>query len=193
VTRALTLLLIAQSASAAPHATHRADQRVAYIKAAIEALRATPKDALALEDDYAHAMSRSACASSIQRLKVECMSTAARRYCAQRDDAQRRQCQASLDVVVSNVLGDNQLISSDKRYQLMRRFKDYRPELARELRRVQGALAFDFHLRMGDTDDDLVNATNIDRYCLATADDTNLAWQTCVSSLLWFMREASEP
>jgi hypothetical protein len=96
--------------------------------------------------------------------------------------------QLALDVIVSNVIADEQLISSEKRYQIMRAYKDYRRRLAEERRRLQGALAVDFRLRTGDGDDDAHLAPAIDHYCLTYADETNLAWPACVSSLVWFMR-----
>jgi len=196
VTRGASLLLVlavplvAARGQAEPRQTHGAVDRVAYIKIALQAVRETPPDTLAQENEYARALSRGACSSAVPRLKVECLMTASRRYCRRRGESEARRCQAGMDVAVSNLLGDAQLIAPDKRYQIMMR-KDYRRELAREIRRIQGALAVDFRLRKGEAEDDDSLAKNIDQYCLATADDTNLAWQTCVSSLVWFIGTAS--
>jgi hypothetical protein len=181
------IVLLAASAAAEPHGTHRADQRVAHIKVALESVRAASSDALDQANEYARVLVRGACASGVQRLKVECLMTAARRYCRNRGEAEARRCQLYMDVIASNVLADEQLISPEKRYQIMRAYKDYRRELAHELRRIQGALAVDFRLRMGEAEDADSMAKNIDQYCLTTADETNLAWQTCVSSLVWFI------
>jgi hypothetical protein len=154
----------------------------------LEAIGSAPPQALAKANDYTRALSRGACSSGVERLKVECLMTAARRYCRQKDEAETRRCSIYMDVVISNVLGDPQLISVEKRYQIMKRDRDYRRALAIETRRIQGALALDFRLRMGAADDNAQVAANLDRFCLLTADETNLAWQTCVSSLVWFMR-----
>jgi len=166
--------------------THRADQREGQIARALAAVRQTPAAALEQQTTYAHVLARGACASSVERLAVECLMTAARRYCHGKPDAQR--CSDGMDVIVSNLLGEEQLIPIDKRYQIMTHSKDYRRELAHELRRIQGALAVDLRLRMGDAaGDDARLAGNIDRYCLATGDEHDLAWPTCVSSLVWFI------
>jgi hypothetical protein len=73
------------------------------------------------------------------------------------------------------------------------RGKDYRRELARESRRLAGALAVDFRLRMGDAADDARLARSIDQYCLASADENAMPWQTCVASLLWFIATDGSP
>ena len=113
--------------------------------------------------------------------------TAARRFCRSKAAGEAQRCQDGMDVILSNLLGEAQLIPLDKRYQIMTREKDYRRALAHELRRIQGALAVDLRLRMGDSDNDARLAANIDRYCLATGDEHDLAWPTCVSSLVWFI------
>ena len=183
---ALVVALALIAGSAAADETHRADQREAHIARALAAVRATPAATLAEESGYVHVLARGACASSVERLAVECLMTAARRYCRGKSDAER--CSDGMDVIVSNLLGEEQLIPLEKRYQIMTHEKDYRRELAHELRRIQGALAVDLRLRMGDAGSDEARlASHIDRYCLATGDEHDLAWPTCVSSLVWFI------
>jgi hypothetical protein len=116
------------------------------------------------------------------------MMVATRRYCHDRGDAEARRCPAYMDVVVSNVLADERLIPPDERYRIVRENVDYRPALARELRRIQGTLAVDFRLRTGEAQDDGALAAKIDGYCLSSADETKLSYQSCVSSLVWFIR-----
>ena len=188
----MALLASPRPAGAEP-TTHAVEQRVAYIAGALVAVRATPPESLRQANDYARALARGACASSVPRLKVECLMTASRRYCKGRPASETSSCAADMDVIASNLLGESQLVSTEKRYQIMTRYKDYRRELLHELRRVQGALAVDFRLRMGDSsDDDARLAKQIDQYCVATADDTNMAWPTCVSSLVWFIAGGGE-
>jgi hypothetical protein len=192
--RALVAVAVVTVAAVAPvHAdplpTHRADLRVAYLTGALAAVRDTPAETLAQGNEYARALARGACSSSVQRLKVECLMTAARRYCHNRGAAEAARCDVYMDVVTSNVLADEQLISAEKRYRMMRQFKDYRRELARETRRFQGALAADFRMRMGEASDDAAMAQHIDQYCLTTSDETNLAWQTCAAALVWFVKK----
>jgi hypothetical protein len=186
VSIAAALALAVVAAGARAEETHRAEQRVRYLAATLAAVRATPPAELEQTSEYARMLARGACSSSVERLKVECLMTAARRYCKQRgQDADR--CARDFDVVISNVLADEQLIPPLKRYEIMRANKDYRRALAGELRRIQGALAVDFRLSTGDAADDEALAAHMDQFCLATSDEKNLAWQTCVSSLVWFI------
>jgi hypothetical protein len=185
-------LLMVSASGATPPVTHGAVERVAYVKAALAAVAATPSEVLNQSIEYARVLARGACSSGAQRLKVECLMTATRRYCKNRGEAEASRCQLDLDVIISNVLADEQLISAERRYQIMRANRDYRRALAHELRRIQGALAVDFRLRMGEAEDDDSLAKHIDQYCLSSSDETNLAWQTCVSSLVWFIRSAAK-
>lgn len=172
-------LLCARTISA--QTTHGRAERTAALTAALAAVRAAPASALDRQSDYARTLGRGACASPVTRLRAECLMTASRRYCR---DAQ---CAITMDVIVSNLLGEAQLVPTEQRYQILSREKDYRRALAREVRRQQGALALDFRLRMGAADGDETLAREIDDYCRRTADDTGLAWQTCASSLVWFI------
>jgi len=177
------LVVVAAAGVAAAEETHRAELRVAYLERALGALRATPPAALAQASEYVHVLGRSTCASGVERLKVECLMTASRLYCKKSGDDKQR-CQLDMDVIVSRLLGDAALISTDKRYQMMTRTKDYRRELARESRRLAGALAVEFRLQMGDAANDAELARKLDQYCL---DQNDMPWQTCASSLLWFI------
>jgi hypothetical protein len=186
VIRLLVVALALMPRSGLADATHGASERVAYVERALAALRATPPEQLAAADDYAHVLGRSTCSSAVERLKVECLMTASRLYCKKHGgDVQR--CQLDMDVVDSRLLGDAQLIPTEKRYQIMTHYKDYRRELARESRRLAGALAVDFRLRTGEAGSDAELARNIDRYCLASGDDNAMPWQSCVASLAWFI------
>jgi hypothetical protein len=184
---AMTVALLARVGQAAPAETHAVERRVAHIRAALAALGHAKRDALEQATEYARVLSRGACSSAVERLKVECLMTAARRWCHKRSDADAGGCPLYMDVVLATVLADEQLIAPERRYQIMRTHKDYRRALAGELRRLRGALAVDFRLRTGEASDDQTLARNIDHYCLTTSDETNLAVPTCVSSLVWFI------
>jgi hypothetical protein len=179
--------LAAVAAAPSPMETHRIEARVAYLALALDALAKTPPGALEHAHEYARVLEQGACASSVERLKVDCMMTAARRYCRGKTADAAARCHATMDVVVSNVLATRRLITSEKRYDIMKRFRDPKKELAREMRRIQGALAVDFHLRMGEAQEDDALGKDIDRYCTTTADETNIAWQTCASALVWYI------
>ena len=184
-----SLLVMTATARAQPAASYASAARVAYIAEALRAVGESTPESLREAAAYARAMAHGACASLLPRLRIACLVAAGARYCKNDDDAAARRCTLALDVISSNLVAEEVLIPDDKRYQIMRAYKDYRQRLADELRRLQGTLAADFHAKMGaGSDDDARLARAIDAYCLASADDTNLAWQSCVSSLMWFIR-----
>jgi hypothetical protein len=182
------LLLASASGAQEVPRPYRTELRVAHIKGLLVALRDTPPAALQQGIDYARAMERGACSAGAERLRVECLLVAMQRYCHDRSEGDARHCPLMMDLVVSNLLADERLIPRERRYQIIRGNVDYRPALARELHRIQGALAVDFRLHAGDAEEEGAMAANIDRYCLMSADETKLAYQTCVSSLVWFIK-----
>jgi hypothetical protein len=163
--------------------------RVAHIARTLTALAETPPERLQQGVDYARTLARGACSAGAERLRVECLMVAAQRYCRDLGDADAARCPLAMDIVVSNVLADERLIPLDRRYQIVQANADYRLALAAELQRIQGRLAVDFRLGTGEARGTDALAVNIDRYCLATADDTKFSYQTCVSSLAWFIEE----
>lgn len=180
---ALSAVALVLAADPAPYA--RA-QRVAYLEAALEAVRGARPELLTQGAEYAGVMERGACASPAVRLKVECLMTAARKFCKGKEAS----CPAVMDVVVSNALAEGQLVSTERRYDIMREHRDWRAELARELRRLQGSLAVDFKLRTAGAPAADSLGSRIDGYCVAAADKSHLAWQVCASSLVWFIGRA---
>lgn len=185
------LLVAPASTGAEPTRTHHAEARVAHIEAALAALAATEPADLGHATDYARAMARGACAAGTTRLRVECLMVAADRYCRARQtasaDADVKRCRLVLDVLASNVLADERLVSSERRWQILRASADHRRALAAELRRIQAALAVDFRLATGVAADRAALAKSIDRYCLAAVDETHLPYPICVASLVSFI------
>ena len=147
---------------------------------ALAAVRATPAETLAQASDYARElMRRASCASERRAARsVECLMTAARRYCRQ---ARRARRSAAPSTWTSSSATSSATGSSSRTREALPDH-DAAPRTTAaswrdETRRIQGALAVDFRLRMGR------RATTtrawprgIDRYCLATGDEQrNLA------------------
>jgi hypothetical protein len=187
---ALVTVSVDGAADTAKPTPYRADLRVAHIERALTALAETPASTVQQAADYARSLARGGCSAGAQRLRVECLMVAAQRYCRDLGGSEAARCGAYMDIIVSNLLADERLIPIDRRYQIVRENADYRGALAAELRRIQGELAVDFRLRTGDPRGTADTAANIDRYCLATADDTKFSYQTCVSSLVWYIEKA---
>jgi hypothetical protein len=186
----LLLLLLA----AAPAATAYAPaQRDADLEATLEAVKRTPKDVLVQAYQYVAVYERGTCNAPSERLRLECMMTAARRFCQKRPAAEAKDCGLTLDVVVTNLLAEKRLVPNEKRYDIMRRARDWRREVMRELKRQQGELAVDFRLRMGDFASTQELARKIDRYCLQPPESAGLSWQVCAASLIWFVGAEAPP
>ena len=131
---------------------HTAPRRACLHRAALEALGATPP-----ERSPGGRLRARACAGRLRleaaRLEVECLMTAARRYC--RGRAPTRSAASSTWTSSSrNLLGDAQLIPTEKRYQIMSAEKDYRRELARRAAPHPGRARRRLRLRIGAADDD---------------------------------------
>jgi hypothetical protein len=168
-------------------AAYAPDVRVAHLLSVINAVQITSRDVLIQAYQYGAVYERGACSSSSERLRAECLMTAAKRFCQKRPKEEWPSCVLYSDMVVSNLLAEKRLVSNDKRYEIMKRTREWRHEVVREIRRAQGALAVDYRLRMGEATDAPTLARNIDAFCLQTADATGLSWQVCASSLLWFI------
>jgi len=173
----VSIVALAAFARAEERQSYRAESRVAYVERALEAVRAAPAHQLQRADEYMRAMMRNACASGIDRLRVECMVTASRRYCAEHnnDAARRIACGAYVDVLASRALAEEAaaLFDGDDR--------------TRDLRRAAAHLAIDFALSEGArAHGDASIATAIDRFCMDAASSTRTpAWQTCAATLIW--------
>jgi hypothetical protein len=169
-------------------------QREAHLAQTLDAVGRTSRDALLQAYEYIAVYERGTCNASNERLRVECMMTAARRFCQKRPAAEARDCALYSDVVVTNLLAEKRLVPNERRYEIMRRSRDWRREVLRELRRQQGELAIDFRLRMGDSGTSAELARKLDAYCLQPPEAAGLSWQVCASSLIWFIgAEAPSP
>jgi hypothetical protein len=162
---------------------------VAYLSAALDAVRSSPPSVLEHESEYVRVLDQGACSSAVERLKVDCLMTAARRYCKKESGEDVPRCHLTMDVILSNLLASRRLISTERRFEIIQHTKDHKVALARELRRIEAAMAVDFRLNSTGSADAL--ADEIDRYCVSSADTTNVAWQTCASSLVWFIATGS--
>lgn len=164
--------------------TYAPAARVTYLEEALAAVKATSPKALEQAERHVAALAGSTCASEFRRLTVECLVSAASRYCKNRPAHEATTCPLVLDLVVTNYLAQEEFISQDRRYELMRA-KDYRHQMDLEVRESQGALAADFALRTQN--DALAIPGRIDRYCLEGAQSSELSWQSCAGALVWFI------
>lgn len=181
------LLLPSVTLADTPPRPYAPEARATYIERALAALHEIPAEVLRKDGDYARSLARGACAAGSQRLRAECLTIAADRYCSDRAEPEAARCRLGMDVVTANVLAEERLLPIERRYAILRDNPDPRRALATELRRIQGNLAADFRLATGGARSPRELAASIDRYCLSNADASNLPYQTCVASLVWFI------
>ncbi len=173
-----------------PGATYETSARVPYLEAALAAVREAKPAVLDQAYSYLSAMDRGACAAgNNERLHTDCLITAARRFCRTGGKPEGGRCPLFMDVIASNVMAERELIPEEQRYAMMQKTKDYRVELLRQVRRLQGSLAVELGLSAGTRG--AAAPGEIDRYCLATADKSRLSWQSCAAALVWFIGRRS--
>ncbi|MFC1611528.1 hypothetical protein ACFL6C_11260 [Myxococcota bacterium] len=171
--------------------------RVSYVHDALIALREA--DPSTLEDTYGYigVMERNECRSVFHRLRVDCLIEAARRNCRGRKGRENREpCRLYSDIIVTNKLSERYFVSTEERFAIMKRHRNYRRELRRELRRRYGSLVAGFGLSThpaceAETGECL--ARGIDAYCLEYADTHNLSWQHCTAAVTWFIATSDSP
>jgi hypothetical protein len=178
------VVLFALAVAGAQGSSYAPAVRVDYVQSALAAVRGARAESLEQAYNYLSAMERSACAAGAEWRRVDCLISAARRHCGGRPPAEARSCTLYADVIVSNLLAEKHLVSTQQRYAMMRQ-KDYRRALKIYVRRLQGTLATDFKLATRTAGAALPG--DIDRYCRTTADVSHLSWQSCVAALVWFI------
>lgn len=167
-------------------ALYTGDERVARLELLLEVARRTPAEVLARAHEQVIVSERGACAAGTQRIRTDCLIAAARKACEAQPNV--ADCLAYHDVIVSNVLAEQQWVPTARRYEIMAQTKNWRGEVAREVRRMQAALAADLRLKTaGSLEETKPLAKAIDAYCASSAFETGLSWQICASSLVWFI------
>lgn len=162
---------------------YTAEERAARLEMLIDSVKRTSPAELMQAYRHTSNAERGACGAANQRLRVECLVTSAKRYCAN----QAAECAAYQDVIVSLVLSEQALVSETRRFELMQNVRGWRRDVAREVQRQQATLAA--HMRLaarGRLDTTPALARAIDGYCASSAFETGLSWQICAASLVWF-------
>jgi len=179
---------------APPDRQYDREARIAHLRDALAGVQQTDLQTLENAYRYIETMERNACASSIARLRINCLVEKARRNCrGHKPKAKRTACLRYSDLLVVNAMAAAGLVSKAKRFALMQTQADYRRALRRELELLYGELAAGFRLSSSygctGTDPECL-ATAIDNYCLAYTDTGNISWQYCSAGLVWFVGTA---
>jgi hypothetical protein len=165
-------------------------ERAAYIAGLLDAITTIDRDALVNTSNYIYATERNKCQSPDVALRVGCLLEASTRNCAHGDAALREQCKRVSDVVVTNRLGEKAFVSDDVRYDIMANNRDFKTAFARELHRRYAILVAEFSMSRhfpGSAADHAGLATGLEAYCRDVEGTRQLAWQTCISAVVWFI------
>jgi hypothetical protein len=173
------------------------DARAIYISSALEAIEDADKKTLADASNYISAMDRNRCRSAFRRLRAQCLIDAAARNCKSLPADKREPCAIYLDIVVTNTLAEQQMLSEAERHAIMEKNRDYKSALRLELQRRYGSLAAGFRLSKyyscgAGSANRACLAAAIDGYCRDQADQQTLAWQHCAAALVWFIATSRE-
>lgn len=184
--RALLVLLVPLVA----HADKPQQDRVRYVAALIDAVRATPPTQLADTARYLAAVERNKCQAPEQSVRVACILEAAAQSCRGAAPDARDRCLKVSDVIAANRLGAAVLVPRDKRFELMTKYHDSKKALDRELRaqyalRVAELVLSKHFPGSGASSEAL--AAGIEAYCRDVADTRDLSWQYCVAAVVWFV------
>lgn len=157
--------------------------RIAYLGAQLEAIRATGAADLATLADEIYQGGRSKCQTASTRLRIACLIELGREVCALRPGTR---CMLIADVIVTNLLGENQFVDREARFEIMSAADDFRPALVHELRARYAALVTEMVVSRELAAAPDLNA-GIDRFCIAYGHARELPWQRCVAAIIWYV------
>jgi hypothetical protein len=179
----LLLALLVGLAGAGPYA---AEARVAGIGQALDALQTWPAARTRELADRLRAGARTECQAGYGAPPVSCVIDVATAVCAARAPDEQGSCRLVADVMVTNMLGEDELVDRARRVELMSAGDDFRGAMEAELTGRYAALAAELLLERGGaalTDP----APAIDAFCAARARTHAMAWQRCVAALVWYI------
>lgn len=169
--------------------TYTKSSRIEYLSKALKAVyqAGVPE----LEQTYNQMVfwDRTRCSSPIERLRISCHMESITRWC-QQPNKNRSGCPLYSDILLINKLGEERLISSRERYELMRVAKNYRQQMRQELTQLYATLALNLYLSERlDCDLGTISclATGIDQFCMDYNNRHGLSWQYCAAGIIWFV------
>ena len=132
---------------------------------------------------------RTTCISDYHKLKVSCLKEATKRSCQQlRGKENVNNCLLISDIVVVNKLGELNFVSSRKKYDIMKKHKNFKRHLNMSLENQYSLIVAELLV------DEDFDCTDVDNNCLGErtssfcnrySQGNSLSWQHCVSAILW--------
>jgi hypothetical protein len=177
------IVTIGYAQPAGRSAPYARDGRVAYLAAALDAVRGLGDAGRAELERALYQGARDQCRAALGTPVIACTIDVATAACAARGNPAG--CAAAADVILTNQRAETEWVDEPTRMQLIGAGTDYHGALLGELDVRYGALAAELALAEPAplTGADL--AARIDRFCAGR--DRGPDWQRCAAALVWYV------
>jgi len=186
----LFLMLMAQT-QAFGQSNYMFDNRSEYIQKALISILKMKRKTVRNTQTFFNVLDSSSCRSDILLLKVPCFIKFSQNNCRGKISSKsKKYCKLYSDVYISNKWSEKVFISPRKRYQIMKKHKNYRKQIHMHLKTQYADIATAFklsdHLQCKEIGE-ICFSDSIDNFCRDHSDKNNYSWQYCVASLIWFI------
>ncbi|NRA45279.1 MAG: hypothetical protein HRU09_10025 [Oligoflexales bacterium] len=166
------------------------EKKVNYIGNSLVSLIETPVDRIKKIQKQLGVENRSSCRSSIINLKLQCLMKRMNIYCNKMTGKRRRQCRYISDTVIVNKLSENDHLTSRERFFLLKQKGSHEEKMSDALMKkysnIAAKLSLSNFLECYEVNHECF-AHSINNFCTEFNFKGELGWQSCVSSLLWFI------
>ena len=165
-------------------------KKVNYIGNSLAALIATPLKRIYKIQKQMGVENRSSCRSSIINLKLQCLMKQMNSYCSKMSGSRGRQCKYISDTIIVNKLSENDHLSSRERFFLLSKKGSHEEKMSDALMKkyanIAAKLSLSNFLECYEVNHECF-AHSLNNFCTDYNYKGELGWQSCVSSLLWFI------
>lgn len=166
------------------------DNKVDYIGNTLASIIDTPIRRLEKIQKQLGVENRSSCRSSIINLKLQCLMKQMNIYCSKFSSSLQKKCRYISDTIIVNKLSENDHLSSRERFFLLKKKGSHKQKMSDALMKkysnIAAKLSLSNHLECYQVNH-ICFAQSINNFCTDYNYKGELAWQSCVSALLWFI------
>ncbi|MFK7826620.1 MAG: hypothetical protein AB8G05_20940 [Oligoflexales bacterium] len=165
-------------------------KKINYIGNSLAALIATPINKILKIQKQMGVENRSSCRSSIINLKLQCLMKQMNIYCGKFAGRRSKQCKYISDTIIVNKLSENDHLSSRERFFLLKKKGSHQEKMSDALMKkysnIAAKLSLSKFLDCYEVNHECF-AHSLNNFCTEYNYRGELGWQSCVSSLLWFI------
>ena len=166
------------------------EKKISYIGNGLVSLIETPLSRILKIQKQMGVENRSSCRSSIINLKLQCLIKRMNIYCNKMSGKRRRQCNYISDTVIVNKLSENDHLTSRERFFLLKQKGSHEEKMSDALMKkysnIAAKLSLSNFLECYEVNQACF-AHSINNFCTEYNYKGELGWQSCVSSLIWFI------